>query len=158
MSGRVGVTMKGFALAVATLVVAAGGIAAGRIAAIAASQGAPRSVKDGVYTTGQASAGKAAYTDKCVACHGTMASTTPDMAPLLNDWVFQDAWKSRSVGDLFERIRTTMPQNKEGTLSPQQTTEIVAYILSANKLPAGEAALGEDVAVLKQIQMDAAEP
>ena len=145
--------MKGFALGVATFVVAAGGMVA-----IAASQAASRSVKDGVYTIAQASAGKAAYTDKCVACHGTMASTTPDMAPLLNDWVFQDAWKSRSVGDLFERIRTTMPQNKEGTLSPQQTAEVVAYILSANKLPAGNAVLGEDVAVLKQIQMDAGEP
>ena len=145
--------MQGVALVVTTFVVAMGAMVA-----VAASHAASRSVKDGVYTTVQASAGKAAYTDKCVACHGTMASTTPDMAPLLNDWVFLDAWKSRSVGDLFERIRTTMPQNKEGTLSPEQTAAIVAYILSANKLPAGDAALGEDVAVLKQIQMDAGEP
>ena len=126
--------------------------------AIAAPRGTPRSVKDGVYTTAQASAGKTAYSDKCASCHGTMASATPDMAPLLNDYVFQDAWKNRSVGDLFERIRNTMPQNEPATLSPQRTAEIVAYILSANQLPAGNEALDEDLEVLKQIQMDAGQP
>ena len=73
-----------------------------------------------------------------------MAGTTPDMAPLLNDYVFQDDLEDRSVGDLFERIRTTMPQNKPGTLSPERTAEIVAYILSANQLPPADRALGED--------------
>jgi S-disulfanyl-L-cysteine oxidoreductase SoxD len=127
-------------------------------AASVALQAAPRSVKDGVYTTAQASAGKTAYADLCASCHGTMASATPDMAPLLNDYVFQDTWKNRSVGDLFERIRNTMPQNAPSTLSPQRTAEIVAYILSANQLPAGNEALAEDLGVLKQIQMDGAQP
>lgn len=126
--------------------------------AVAAPRGGPRSVKDGVYTTAQALAGKTAYADTCASCHGTMASATPDMAPLLNDYVFQDTWKNRSVGDLFERIRNTMPQNAPSTLSPQRTAEIVAYILSANQLPAGNEALTEDLDVLNQIQMDAAQP
>jgi mono/diheme cytochrome c family protein len=114
-----------------------------------------RSVKDAVYSTAQADAGKTAYTEQCVMCHGTMASTTPDMAPLLNDWMFQEKWKSKSVGEFFERIRTTMPQNKEGTLSPQRTAEIVAYILSANQMPAGSSALPTDVESLNQIRLDA---
>lgn len=126
------------------------------IVAVTEPQAMPRSVKEGVYTTDQANAGKTVYTEQCASCHGTMTSTTPDMAPLLNDWVFQEAWKNKSVGELFERIRTTMPQNKENTLSPQRTAEIVAYILSANQLPAGSAALAEDVEALKQIQLDAA--
>ncbi len=46
---------------------------------------AAHTVKDGVYTTAQADAGKTAYTEKCASCHGTMTSATPDMAPLLND-------------------------------------------------------------------------
>ena len=75
------------------------------------------------------------------------------MAPLLNDHVFQATWKDLSVGDLFERIRNTMPQNEPGTLSPAQTAELVAYILSANQLPAGGAALGEDMDALRRIRM-----
>jgi quinoprotein glucose dehydrogenase len=134
---------------------------AGALFGIAAGAEIPaqtRSAKDGVFTTAQADAGKAVYAGQCASCHGTMAGVTPDMAPLLNDHVFQDTWKDRSVGDLFERIRTTMPQNGPGTLSPRHTSEIVAYILSANRLPAGESALSEDVETLKQIRMDVAEP
>lgn len=145
--------MNGFALALLTIFAVEAGSAA-----IRAPRAALRSVKDGVYTTAQASAGKTAYADKCASCHGTMASATPDMAPLLNDYIFQDTWKSRSVGDLFERIRSTMPQNEPATLSPQRTAEIVAYILSANQLPSGNEALDEDVDALKQIQMDAGQP
>jgi S-disulfanyl-L-cysteine oxidoreductase SoxD len=121
----------------------------------AAAQSASRSVKDGVYAKAQADAGKTAYTEQCQTCHGTMASTTPDMAPLLNDWVFQEKWKSKSVGDLFERIRTTMPQNKENTLSPQRTAEIVAYILNANQMPAGATPLPTELDALGQILLDA---
>jgi mono/diheme cytochrome c family protein len=124
-----------------------------RIAAAGAQTS--RTVKDGVYSAAQAEAGKAAYAEQCVMCHGAMTSTTPDMAPLLNDWVFQEKWKTRSVGEFFERIRTTMPQNKEGTLSPQRTAEIVAYILSANQMPAGTA-LPTELDALNQIKLDAA--
>ena len=73
-------------------------------------------------------------------------------------YVFQKTWKNRSVGELFDRIRNSMPQNEPGTLSPQRTAEIVAYILSANELPAGNRALGEEVESLTQIRMDAGQP
>lgn len=145
--------MNGFVVGLLILFGAEAGITA-----IAAPQAAPRSVKDGVYTTGQADAGKTAYLEKCASCHGKMAGATPDMAPLLNDYVFQDTWKNRSVGELFDRIRNSMPQNEPGTLSPQRTAEIVAYILSANELPAGNRALGEEVEALKQIRMDTGQP
>lgn len=145
--------MNGFVVGLLILFGAEAGVAA-----VAEPQAAPRSVKDGVYTTGQANAGKTAYIEKCASCHGPMAGATPDMAPLLNDYVFQDTWKNRSVGELFDRIRQTMPQNEPGTLSPQRTAEIVAYILSANELPAGNRALGEEVEALKQIRMDAGQP
>jgi mono/diheme cytochrome c family protein len=117
-----------------------------------------RSAKDGVYTKAQASQGKTAYTEKCASCHGNMDSATPDMAPLLNDFTFQETWKERSVGQFFERIRRTMPQNEPGTLSPQMTAEIVAYILSMNRLPAGDAALSSDAEALREIRLDAVDP
>ena len=144
--------MKGFTL-IAAAILSAVGIAAGH-----EPQAQARSVRDGVYTAAQATQGKTAYEAKCQSCHGTMASATPDMAPLLNDYTFQDAWKEKTVAQFFERVRRTMPQNEPGSLSPQVTAEIIAYILSANKLPAGDVALSSDVEALKGIRLDAVEP
>ena len=125
---------------------------------VRAAEQMPRSVKEGVYTSAQADGGKALYKEKCASCHGAMTSATPDMAPLLNDYSFQTAWRDRSVGEFFTRIRNDMPQDKPRTLSAQQTVEIIAYILQANQLPAGDAPLAEDVEQLKQIRLDAGEP
>jgi S-disulfanyl-L-cysteine oxidoreductase SoxD len=132
----------------AIIVIAAAGSAA------ALQPSAARSPKEGVYTAVQADEGKATYEAKCLSCHGSMASFTPDMAPLLNDHLFQAGWKNRSLAELFERIRETMPQNEPGTLSPKDTANIVAYVLSANKLPAGSVALPEDVDSLKAIVLE----
>jgi len=133
-------------------------VGAAGVTGVRAGQAAPRSVKDGVYTTAQAGQGKTLYEEKCASCHGSMTSATPDMAPLLNDHVFRTMWNDRSLDQLFDRIRDTMPQNEPGTLSAQQTVDLIAYILSANNLPAGQAALGEDVETLKQIMLDAGQP
>jgi S-disulfanyl-L-cysteine oxidoreductase SoxD len=112
-------------------------------------------VKEGVYTKEQAERGKPMYEKKCAECHGSMTTVSPAMAPLLNDYSFQLAWKDRSVGEFFERIRETMPQNEPGSLSPQETSDIVAYILSANQVRPGNQALSADVEALKQIRLDA---
>jgi mono/diheme cytochrome c family protein len=128
------------------------------VTAVRAQQTAPRSAKEGVYTTTQANQGKTVYDEKCASCHGTMATVTPDMAPLLNDHGFQNLWRDRSLAQLFNRIRETMPQNEPGTLSPEQTADIIAYILSANQLPAGDVALPRDLEILKDIRVDAGEP
>jgi len=143
-------------IAVSCLAVLA--LAAAGGTAVRAQQAAPRSVKDGVYTTAQANQGKKVYDEKCAECHGTMASATPDVAPLLNDHVFRTTWKDRSLGELFDRIRETMPQDEPGTLSPQQLADLIAYILRANALPAGEVALAHDVGTLSQIRFDAGQP
>jgi len=133
-------------------------LAAGAAAAAAAPQAAPGSAKSGTYTAAQATRGKVLYDAQCAECHGSMATPFPEVAPLLNDYVFQAAWKERSVGTFFERIRETMPQNKPRTLSPEQTVDIIAHILSANRLPAGDVPLSQDVEVLKQIRMDTEQP
>ena len=127
-------------------------------AALRAAQAPPRSAKEGVYTTEQANRGKPVYDGKCAACHGSMATVTPDMAPLLNDSGFQNLWRDRSLAQLFGRIRETMPQDKPNTLSPEETADIVAYILNANQLPAGETALPTALEILKEIRVDAGEP
>lgn len=133
-------------------------LAAVVVTVVRAQQALPRSVKDGVYTIVQANRGKTLYDEKCVECHGTMTTATPDMAPLLNDHVFQTAWKDRSLAELFDRIRDTMPPNKTAALSAQQLVDLIAYLLSANALPAGDIPLANDVETLKQIRLDAGQP
>ena len=127
-------------------------------AAVRSGQTPPRSAKEGVYTTEQANRGKAVYDEKCASCHGNMETVTPEMAALLNDTGFQNLWRDRSLARLFSRIRETMPQDKPRTLSPEQTVDLIGYILSANQLPAGDTALPYDLEILKEIRLDAGEP
>jgi mono/diheme cytochrome c family protein len=140
------------------LVPAAMILAAAVVTAVRAEQAPPRSAKEGVYTTEQATHGKTVYDEKCASCHGDMATSTPEMAALLNDSGFQNLWRDRSLARLFSRIRETMPQDKPGTLSPEQTVDLIAYILSANQLPAGDVPLPHDLESLKEIRVDAGEP
>jgi S-disulfanyl-L-cysteine oxidoreductase SoxD len=133
------------------------GLAAADLAVATAAQ-ARLSVRDGVYTATQAEHGKGLYEAKCVSCHGTMTSVLPEMAPLLNDRGFQNQWNARSVGELFTRIRETMPQDQRGTLSPEDTADIVAYILSGNLVPAGDTPLASNVETLNTITLDIQEP
>lgn len=133
-------------------------LAAAGVIVAPAQEAASRSVKDGVYTTVQASRGQVVYDEKCAECHGTMESVTPDMAALLNDHLFLSDWQGRSLAELFDRIGDTMPQEEPGSLSPQQVVDLIAHILSANRFPAGEAALAHDVETLRDIRFDTGQP
>ena len=134
----------------ATLALVAG------VAAVPAAQepAASRSARDGVYTTGQADRGEALYDDQCAVCHGTIRQFVPEMAALLGDHNFRNAWRGRTLGELFGYILETMPQDAPGTLTAAQTAEIVAHILRGHRLPAGEAALPEDEETLTRIPFD----
>ncbi len=118
---------------------------------------ASRSVWDGVYTDAQAKQGQAAYNDKCSSCHGDTLMGG-ESAPALAGGEFLSNWNGLTLGDLFERIRTTMPQNRPGSLSREMNTQILAYVLSVNQFPAGKTDLPQQTEVLKEIKIDAAKP
>jgi hypothetical protein len=63
------------------------------------------------------------------------------MAPGLAGGEFAMNWDDLTLGDLFERIRLSMPQNAPGSLSPKEYGEIVAFMLQKNGYPAGTADL-----------------
>jgi glucose/arabinose dehydrogenase len=119
--------------------------------AMAAAAQTPRSASDGIYTAEQANRGKAAYVEQCASCHGG-ALEGGDETPALTGDKFLSKWRTRTAGDLFKSVRATMPVDKPGTLSPQRTADLLAYIFSANKLPAGSAELGTKSENLEQIQ------
>ena len=129
---------------------------AGAFAGIALSQN-QRSVWDGVFTADQAKRGQTRYAEVCASCHGdTLAGG--ESAPPLAGGEFLSNWNTLTVGDLFDRTRSTMPQNKPGSLSREANAEIIAFVLSANQFPAGKTALPQQTEVLKEIRIEAVKP
>jgi S-disulfanyl-L-cysteine oxidoreductase SoxD len=115
------------------------------------------SVWDGVFTEDQAKRGQALYTRECASCHGSELSGGEE-APPLSGGAFMSNWSGLTVGELFERVRVSMPEGRPGTLSRQQNADIVAYLLSFNQFPAGKAELQKDTELLKQIRLEAQKP
>ena len=111
----------------------------------------------GVYSGEQARRGQTQYGQQCSACHGqTLAGA--EIAPALAGSDFLDKWSGRTVGELLQRIRTTMPLGKAGRLSPDAYSDITAYILSVNSFPPGRTELPRDAQMLKQIRIDSTKP
>ena len=81
----------------------------------------------------QVGRGKALYAKSCSSCHVDDLSGR-DPAPALAGDTFILRWQNRTVRDLFDRIRTTMPMNTSDRLSDEAYLDIVAYILRANDL------------------------
>lgn len=112
-----------------------------------------QSVWSGVYTEEQAKRGSGTYSQACGACHGPDL-TGGESAPALAGDTFLSNWNGLTVGDLFERIRISMPQNSPGSLSRQENADVLAFMFSVNKYPAGTTELGRDTEPLKQIKID----
>jgi quinoprotein glucose dehydrogenase len=126
------------------------------LAGIGVSQ-SQRSVWDGVFTADQAKRGQARYAELCASCHGdTLAGG--ESAPPLAGGEFLSNWNTLSVGELFDRTRSTMPQNKPGSLSREANAEILAYLLSANQFPAGKELLSQASESLREIRIEAIKP
>lgn len=136
MSRRV----KGFFISAALALVAAGGAWAQTTS----------SVLDGVYTEAQAARGQDAFAQTCAACHGT-GLTGNGEAPALVGGEFISNWAGLTAGELFDRIRTTMPQDNPGKLSRAQYADILSFILKSNGYPAGQKDLDQRTEFLKAI-------
>ena len=116
-----------------------------------------KSVWEGVYTEEQAKRGGPLYSENCASCHGPELMGG-EMAPPLATGDFLSGWDGLTLGDLFERMRISMPQNAPGSLSGQQNADILAFLLSANKFPIGSSELSNQAMVLKTIKFEAKKP
>jgi quinoprotein glucose dehydrogenase len=111
----------------------------------------PTSVLGGVYTEEQAKRGAPIYAEQCAACHGETL-TGSDPIPALAGADFQTHYKN--VGELFDKISASMPAMAPGSLTGAQVAEVVAYMLSVNKYPAGTTALADKAEQLAQIKIE----
>jgi sarcosine oxidase len=108
------------------------------------TSGTPASSLTGVYTQAQAASGAETYRRFCLACH-TPASHSGE--------AFRATWNGRSAGDLFDYLRTTMPDDRPGRLSRAQYADIVSYLLQLNGMPAGAQPLTADPKLLQRIRI-----
>lgn len=91
------------------------------------------------YTTEQAAAGGQVYQQRCAMCHGRQLEGSFEVPALTGRFVAN--WAGRPVGDLSAYLGRAMPQFAPGTLAPDDTMRLVAFILQANGYPAGPQAL-----------------
>ncbi len=125
------------------------------LAALSASPMAAQeqSVNAGVYTDAQATRGADTYGKECASCHG--AGLEGDgFAPALSGTEFLSNWNGTTLGDLFDRIRISMPPGSPTTVPPESKADIVAHLLKSNKFPAGQTEIGKDLEPLKQIKFE----
>src|SRR5216683_1616002 len=119
---------------------------------------------DGFYTEAQAARGEGYFRGSCSMCHAVEPSQ-PDNRDMKappgrgfggavdkvrinlasNESV---PARSRSVGSLFNKIRTSMPLYDGGGLSTEEYVDIAAYLLRGNGYPAGKEELKPDVTTL----------
>jgi alcohol dehydrogenase (cytochrome c) len=110
------------------------------------------------YTKEQAQTGAQIYSGTCSVCHGSRLQG--GAAPALTGAAFAQALKSKytTTSKLFALISTQMPVNDPGSLSKEQYTQVLAFILAGNGYPAGsaplEAAHLDEVALLPYPHQD----
>ena len=126
-----------------------------QVSILASAQG--KTTIDGVYTEAQAQRGEAVYARACAGCH------QPDLSgdgqtPALVGKDFNMDWNDRSIGDLFERTRISMPADAPGSLEPAEVADVIAFLLNKGKFPAGQAELPSDLAALKDIKFVTPKP
>jgi mono/diheme cytochrome c family protein len=138
-------------LAIAVLV---GVTTAGMFRAVSAQE---KTQWDGVYTEDQARRGEPMYQQYCASCHGPDMSGG-EMAPGLTGGEFSSNWNDLTLGQLFDRMRTSMPQNNPGSLTRQQIADILAFILSKGNAPAGQTELPTQSEVLGTIKYTSMNP
>ena len=94
--------------------------------------------------TRQLELGEQWFNSACVECHATRALTSAD---------FRLKWGGRNAFDLFELIRSTMPDSKPGTLTQGTYAAIVAYLLKLNGMAVGTQRLSADSGALVSIRL-----
>ena len=129
-------------------VLPSGGSVAGWVATPSGGNHASTATLDYIATGGSSG---------CAQCHGADLGGG-EMAPGLAGGEFTSNWNDLSVGDLYERIRVSMPQSAPGSLTRQQNSDILAYVLRKMNMPTGTTEVSTSTDELLGIKFLAAKP
>lgn len=116
------------------------GLAALLLGAAGSVSADPRTINDAIYTEAQAEAGERLYAEHCLTCHDKKY-----FRPVLK------AWEGQPLGLLYTVMSASMPESNPGALPRKDYVEILAYILSLNRYPAGDSELDYKDGVLDSI-------
>ena len=115
---------------------------------------APVSTRTGVYTQAQAADGAKLYAIRCAMCHGRQLEGSYEIPALQGRFIAN--WSRAPLTNLNDYIARAMPQFAPGSLKPDETAKIAAYLLKENGLPAGPQPLPSGGAAMARIMLEPA--
>jgi mono/diheme cytochrome c family protein len=104
----------------------------------------PKSILDRIFSVAQAERGETRFKVSCSSCH-----TVDEFA----GGSFAERWSGQTMGEVFEYVSTTMPQNDPGGLKPEEYASVLAYILRMNAYPVGSDDMPADKDALAKFQI-----
>lgn len=119
--------------------------AAGGSSGAAVETAAPTASTGGHYTAAQGTRGAEIFDARCGTCH-----TEREFAGRL----FETSWGGKSLFEFFDYIRAEMPHDEPGSLSDQEYTDVVAFVLQNNGYPTGSTELPPRPDVLSTLSFD----
>ncbi len=114
-----------------------------------AAQDEARTVWDGIYTVEQAERGQELVDEHCAICHGINLRGSQG-APAIAGLELLFLWDGRTLGELLETMRTTMPPGQTGVLADKEYADVLATMLQGSGFPSGNEA--ESMANLEEIE------
>ena len=114
-------------------------------AALQAQDAAPVdsiSTLEGVFTEGQVERGEEVFQNVCFECHDTFEFVESG---------YMGSWVGQPLYDLYDYVRTTMPDDNPGSLRDREYAEVFAYLFSLNGMPVGETRLEGEESLLRRI-------
>ena len=64
------------------------------------------------------------------------------------------SWRGKNLKELFDLLSRSMPADNRGSLSARTYTDLIAYLLRVNDVPAGTSALPDAPAGLEAISIE----
>ena len=144
--------MRSFAALAFVCMAALAAIACSVVSAFRRTNAQQLTIWDGVYTRDQADRGEKLYADRCARCHGD-ALQGVEAAPALVGPTFYANWDGETLDALFERMRTSMPQDQPGSLTRAENADLLAYCCASAAYPAGKMTLDAQGGALTRIRV-----
>jgi len=95
------------------------------------------------FTSEQVDRGQVIYSETCQICHGNRLSNGQFGTPLRGSF-FRNNWAGKTLGELTSQVWEKMPPDNVQSLSWEQVTDVVSFILSHNNLEPGASAMPTD--------------
>ncbi len=94
----------------------------------------------GVFSEAQVARGEEVYLNICAECHVEDDFAGP----------FMQSWSGAKVKDLYEEVRSTMPEDNPGGLSTARYVDVISYMFKLNGMPTGDDEMSEaDIAAIE---------